>query len=108
MFSAGGGHLGWTILAQVRCPPPVAQAQSQALDRIEFEADRHLFDAQLVAIHTRNYALEFGVADRDQMSRKLTTFLTVSAAGLAYRALLGKAQHHPAVRELLRNAEVSG
>ena len=34
----------------------------------------------------------------------LTEFLTVSPAGLAYRALLGEAQHDPAVGELLRTA----
>jgi AcrR family transcriptional regulator len=31
----------------------------------------------------------------------VTRFLTVSPAGLAYRALLGEAQHDPAVRDLL-------
>jgi AcrR family transcriptional regulator len=36
----------------------------------------------------------------------LTEFLTVSPAGLAYRALLGEAQQDPAVRELLRTADV--
>ncbi|MYS21932.1 transcriptional regulator, TetR family [Streptomyces sp. DvalAA-14] len=33
----------------------------------------------------------------------VTAFLTVSPAGLAYRALLGEAQHDPAVRDLLRD-----
>lgn len=32
----------------------------------------------------------------------LSAFLTASPAGAAYRALLGEAQHDPAVRELLR------
>jgi len=36
----------------------------------------------------------------------LTEFLTVSPAGLAYRAVLGEAQHDPAVGELLRTANV--
>ena len=36
----------------------------------------------------------------------LTEFLTKSPAGLAYRALLGEAQHDPEVRELLRTANV--
>jgi AcrR family transcriptional regulator len=38
--------------------------------------------------------------------KALTEFLTVSPAGLAYRALLGEAQHDPAVRELLRAVDV--
>jgi AcrR family transcriptional regulator len=36
----------------------------------------------------------------------LTEFLTASPAGIAYRALLGEAQHDPAVGELLRTADV--
>jgi AcrR family transcriptional regulator len=36
----------------------------------------------------------------------LTRFLTVSPAGLAYRALLGEAQHDPAVHELVRAADL--
>jgi AcrR family transcriptional regulator len=36
----------------------------------------------------------------------LTTFLTVSPAGLAYRALLGEAQHDQAVRDLVRDADL--
>jgi AcrR family transcriptional regulator len=36
----------------------------------------------------------------------LTHFLTVSPAGLAYRALVGEAQHDPAVRDLLQRADV--
>jgi AcrR family transcriptional regulator len=36
----------------------------------------------------------------------LTEFLTASPAGIAYRSLLGEAQHDPAVRELLRTADV--
>jgi AcrR family transcriptional regulator len=36
----------------------------------------------------------------------LTAFLTESPAGLAYRALLGAAQHDAGVRELLRAADV--
>ena len=36
----------------------------------------------------------------------LTEFLTGSPAGLAYRALLGEAQHDPEVRELLCTADV--
>lgn len=38
----------------------------------------------------------------------LTTFLTVSDAGLAYRALLGEAQHDRKVAELLRGTDVLG
>ena len=36
----------------------------------------------------------------------LNTFLVVSPAGLAYRALLGEAQHDPEVRALLADAVV--
>ncbi len=36
----------------------------------------------------------------------LTTFLTVSPAGLAYRALLGEAQHDQTVRDLVRDADL--
>ncbi|WP_232519796.1 TetR/AcrR family transcriptional regulator [Actinosynnema pretiosum] len=36
----------------------------------------------------------------------LGRFLTTSPAGLAYRALLGEAQHDPAVRDLVREADV--
>ena len=36
----------------------------------------------------------------------LTDFLTVSPAGLAYRALIGEAQHDPAVLDLIRSADV--
>ncbi|MEU0936995.1 TetR/AcrR family transcriptional regulator [Embleya sp. NPDC005971] len=38
----------------------------------------------------------------------LTTFLTTSPAGLAYRALLGEAQHDSAVRDLVRAADLVG
>ncbi len=38
--------------------------------------------------------------------KALTTFLTTSPAGLAYRALVGEAQHDPAVRELVREAQL--
>jgi AcrR family transcriptional regulator len=38
----------------------------------------------------------------------LTAFLTVSPAGLAYRALLGEAQHDKAVRDLVRGAGLVG
>ncbi|WP_406277376.1 TetR/AcrR family transcriptional regulator [Embleya sp. NBC_00896] len=38
----------------------------------------------------------------------LTTFLTTSPAGLAYRALLGEAQHDTAVRDLVRAADLVG
>lgn len=38
--------------------------------------------------------------------RALTTFLTTSPAGLAYRALLGEAQHDPAVQALVRAADL--
>ncbi|KAA2253009.1 TetR/AcrR family transcriptional regulator [Solihabitans fulvus] len=38
----------------------------------------------------------------------LATFLTVSPAGLGYRALLGEAQHDPAVRDLVRDADLLG
>ena len=36
----------------------------------------------------------------------LTEFLTVSPAGLAYRALIGEAQHDPAVRDLVNRADL--
>ncbi|MFD4130372.1 TetR/AcrR family transcriptional regulator [Streptomyces globisporus] len=36
----------------------------------------------------------------------LTAFLTTSPAGLAYRALLGEAQHDSAVRDLVRTADL--
>jgi AcrR family transcriptional regulator len=36
----------------------------------------------------------------------LTAFLTTSPAGLGYRALIGEAQHDPAVRELVREADL--
>ena len=36
----------------------------------------------------------------------LTTFLTASPAGLAYRALVGEAQHDPAVRDLVGRADL--
>ncbi|RKS94294.1 TetR family transcriptional regulator [Microbacterium sp. AG790] len=38
----------------------------------------------------------------------LTAFLTTSDAGLAYRALLGEAQHDRAVAELLKGTDVLG
>ncbi|MDR2279445.1 MAG: TetR/AcrR family transcriptional regulator [Gordonia sp. (in: high G+C Gram-positive bacteria)] len=38
----------------------------------------------------------------------LVTFLTVSDAGLAYRALLGEAQHDKDVADLLRSVDVLG
>ncbi|MGQ4515231.1 TetR family transcriptional regulator [Streptomyces sp. DW26H14] len=38
----------------------------------------------------------------------LSTFLTTSPAGLAYRALLGEAQHDTAVRALVRAADILG
>ncbi|MYW04253.1 TetR/AcrR family transcriptional regulator [Streptomyces sp. SID3343] len=38
----------------------------------------------------------------------LTAFLTVSPAGLAYRALLGEAQHDTVVRDLVRSADLVG
>lgn len=38
----------------------------------------------------------------------LTSFLTTSPAGLAYRALLGEAQHDNAVRDLVRTADLLG
>jgi AcrR family transcriptional regulator len=49
-----------------------------------------------------------GDAQRDLLDylEALTEFLTESPAGLAYRALLGEAQHDPEVRELLRTADV--
>ncbi len=40
--------------------------------------------------------------------RALARFLTTSDAGLAYRALLGEAQHDRAVAELLRGTDVLG
>lgn len=36
----------------------------------------------------------------------LTVFLTTSAAGLSYRALVGEAQHDPVVRDLVRKADL--
>ncbi|GAA4490133.1 TetR/AcrR family transcriptional regulator [Actinoallomurus oryzae] len=36
----------------------------------------------------------------------LTEFLTTSPPGLAYRALIGEAQHDPAVRELVHGADL--
>jgi AcrR family transcriptional regulator len=36
----------------------------------------------------------------------LSAFLTTSPAGLGYRALIGEAQHDPAVRELVRGADL--
>jgi AcrR family transcriptional regulator len=36
----------------------------------------------------------------------LTAFLTTSPAGLAYRALVGEAQHDPAVADLVRRADL--
>jgi len=36
----------------------------------------------------------------------LTEFLTVSPAGLAFRALIGEAQHDPAVRDLVNRADL--
>ena len=38
--------------------------------------------------------------------RALATFLTTSPSGLAYRALLGEAQHDPAVLRLVRSADL--
>ncbi|MFJ5985375.1 TetR/AcrR family transcriptional regulator [Lentzea sp. NPDC092896] len=38
----------------------------------------------------------------------LITFLTTSDAGIAYRALVGEAQHDPAVSELLRGSDPIG
>ncbi|MFI5934229.1 TetR/AcrR family transcriptional regulator [Actinoplanes sp. NPDC051494] len=38
--------------------------------------------------------------------RALNTFLTASPAGLGYRALIGEAQHDPAVRDLVRAANL--
>lgn len=38
----------------------------------------------------------------------LNTFLTTSPAGIAYRALVGEAQHDPAVGDLVRQADVLG
>ncbi len=38
--------------------------------------------------------------------KALDQFLRTDAAGLAYRALVGEAQHDPAVRELVANAEI--
>lgn len=40
--------------------------------------------------------------------KALTVFLTTSAAGLSYRALLGEAQHDPVVRDLVRQADLLG
>lgn len=36
----------------------------------------------------------------------LTAFLTTAPAGLAYRALIGEAQHDPAVRDLVNQADL--
>lgn len=38
----------------------------------------------------------------------MSQFLTVSAAGAAYRALLGEAQHDPAVGDLLATTDLLG
>jgi AcrR family transcriptional regulator len=40
--------------------------------------------------------------------RALTRFLMTSPAGLAYRALVGEAQHDPAVRDLVHGADLLG
>lgn len=47
-------------------------------------------------------------ADKDLLSylRALSGFLTVSPAGLAYRALVGEAQHDPEVRTLVQAADL--
>ena len=50
--------------------------------------------------------------DRDPAARllaylqALTAFLVTSPAGLAYRALIGEAQHDPAVRDLVNQADL--
>ena len=38
----------------------------------------------------------------------MTGFLLASPAGLAYRALVGEAQHDPAVRDLVHSADLLG
>ncbi|WP_432841973.1 TetR/AcrR family transcriptional regulator [Dactylosporangium sp. CA-092794] len=48
------------------------------------------------------------VADLTAYVEAVVRFLTDSHAGLAYRALLGEAQHDPAVAELVRRADVLG
>jgi AcrR family transcriptional regulator len=40
--------------------------------------------------------------------RALTAFLVASPAGLAYRALVGEAQHDPAVRDLVHRGDLLG
>lgn len=45
-------------------------------------------------------------ADMLRYLQTLTTFLTTSPAGFAYRALIGEAQHDDTVRELIHGADV--
>jgi AcrR family transcriptional regulator len=46
------------------------------------------------------------VADLVAYLKNLTVFLTTSAAGLGYRALVGEAQHDPVVRDLVSAADL--
>lgn len=45
-------------------------------------------------------------ADLTAYLQALTAFLTTSPAGLAYRALIGEAQHDPEVRDLVARADL--
>jgi AcrR family transcriptional regulator len=74
----------WSTKAQILLEACVDDARSELTTARRGDAQRNLLD-YLVA---------------------LTEFLTESPAGLAYRALLGEAQHDPEVRELLRTADV--
>ncbi|WP_440312630.1 TetR/AcrR family transcriptional regulator [Leucobacter chromiireducens] len=59
----------------------------------------------------RELTVEPGVDAETEVAaflRALAAFLTVSDAGLAYRALLGEAQHDQKVAELLRGTDVLG
>ena len=74
----------WSTKAQILLEACVDDARSELTTPRRGDAQRNLLD-YLVA---------------------LTEFLTGSPAGLAYRALLGEAQHDPEVRELLCTADV--
>jgi hypothetical protein len=69
-----------------------------------------LFEASVI-----DAASELAPDPRETTAEDLTAyleavsqFLTVSAAGAAYRALLGEAQHDPAVADLLATADLLG
>ena len=67
----------------------------------------------LVEASAADAATELSVSAQGTALAQLTAylnavnrFLTTSPAGLAYRALLGEAQHDPAVRDLVRAADL--